>query len=171
MQESFGKHDIGQIKTSVGGKAGEAASEIGARAYAMGDKVAFQSGATDLHTAAHEAAHVVQQRSGKVPDGMGEAGDRFEQHADAVADKVVAGESAEPLLNEMSGGGTSDSSVQQKAIQRKEEGGGSSHTGSLAVLTAGLTATSTAGQVTLGNQAAGEPALDKQGATDEVVTA
>ncbi len=50
--------------------------------------------------AAHEAAHVVQQRRGvQLRDGVGQASDAYEQQADAVADAVVAGESAEALLN------------------------------------------------------------------------
>jgi hypothetical protein len=166
IQPAFGSHDVSHIQAGVGGTAGQAAADIGAKAYASGDKVAFRSGETDLHTAAHEAAHVVQQRSGKVPDGMGQAGDHFEQHADAVADKVVAGESAEPLLDEMGGGGATGSGVQRKAIQRKE-GGGSPHSAALAGLSAGLTATSAAGTASMGKQSAGNPALGKQNATED----
>ena len=36
--------------------------------------------------------------------GVGEAGDSYERHADAVADRVVAGESAEGLLDQMAAG-------------------------------------------------------------------
>ena len=80
---------------------------MGARAYATGNDVAFQS-SPDLHTAAHEAAHVVQQRSGvSLKGGVGQAGDRYEQHADAVADLVVQGKPAERVLGQMAvaGGG------------------------------------------------------------------
>src|SRR5262249_26051004 len=78
------------------------AAAIGAQAYAKGSRVAFRS-SPDLHTAAHEAAHVVQQQAGvHLKGGVGEAGDRHEQHADAVADAVVAGRSAAPLLAEYS---------------------------------------------------------------------
>ena len=118
IQEAFGSHDVGDIKATVGGAAKEAAEAIGAVAYASGDKVAFK-GSPDLHTAAHEAAHVVQQRSGvSVEGGVGNAGDRYEQHADAVADAVVAGKSAESLLDPFAGG---TPAVQQKAVQRKEK--------------------------------------------------
>ena len=56
-------------------------------------------GYPDLHTAAHEAAHVIQQRKGvDLKSGLGRKGDRYERHADAVADKVVRGKSAETLL-------------------------------------------------------------------------
>jgi hypothetical protein len=71
---------------------------------ASGDKVALNK--TDLHTTAHEAAHTVQQKAGvQLSGGIGQSGDRYERHADAVADTVVAGESAEPLLDGFSGGG------------------------------------------------------------------
>jgi hypothetical protein len=47
----------------------------------------------------------VQQRAGvHLQGGVGKAGDPHEQHADAVADKVVRGESAEPLLDRYAGG-------------------------------------------------------------------
>src|SRR5262249_23192845 len=53
-----------------------------------------------LHTAAHEAAHVIQQRNGvRLPGGIDHPGDRHEQHADLVADRVVRGESVEELLD------------------------------------------------------------------------
>lgn len=75
---------------------------MGAEAYATGNDVAFRA-SPDLHTAAHEAAHVVQQRgSVQLAGGVGQAGDSYEQHADAVADAVVAGRSAEALLGRVS---------------------------------------------------------------------
>jgi len=82
IQRSFGPaHDVGGIEAHVGGPAATAASAIGAEAYATGTRVAFGS-SPDLHTAAHEAAHVVQQRAGvHLRGGVGEAGDRHEQHA------------------------------------------------------------------------------------------
>ena len=116
IQQSFGHHDISGIGAHVGGQAGEAAQAIGAQAYAMGDQVAFQ-GSPSLHTAAHEAAHVVQQAAGaQVSGGVGSSGDRWEQHADQVADAVVAGQSAEQLLDQVTGGGAvASQSVQMKA--------------------------------------------------------
>ena len=101
IQRSFGAHDVGGIKSHVGGAASAACDGMGAEAYATGDHVAFR-GTPDLHTAAHEAAHVVQQRGGvQLAGGVGQAGDAYERHADAVADAVVAGASAEPLLGQM----------------------------------------------------------------------
>ncbi len=54
----------------------------------------------------HEAAHVVQQRRGvSLPGGVGQEHDPHEQHADTVADTVVAGRSAAALLDESRGFG------------------------------------------------------------------
>ena len=106
IQASFGKHDISHVRAQVGGEATEASRGLGASAYATGDKVGFAK-SPDLHTAAHEAAHVVQQRQGvQLKGGLdGGKGDPHEQHADAVADKVVRGESAEQLLGNPGGAG------------------------------------------------------------------
>src|SRR5882757_7371978 len=94
IQRSFGRHDIGSVVAHEGPRAAAAARHIGALAYTTGARVAF-GGVPDLHTAAHEAAHVLQQRTGVKVDGyMGKAGDAHERHADAVADQVVAGRSA-----------------------------------------------------------------------------
>ena len=123
IQRSFGAHDVSGIQAHTGGAAQHASRAIGAQAYAMGNHVAF-AGAPDLHTAAHEAAHVVQQRAGvQLKGGVGEAGDRYEQHADAVADKVVAGHSAEALLDQMAG------TPVGAGVQRKEVGSDAEITG------------------------------------------
>jgi hypothetical protein len=87
---------------------------MGAEAYATGHHVVFAK-EPDLHTAAHEAAHVVQQAKGvHLYGGVGQAGDAYEQNADAVADRVVRGESAEDLLGEPAQG-----SAQTDVVQRK----------------------------------------------------
>jgi len=103
IQAAFGKHDVSTVRAYVGGAATEASKDMGAEAYATGNKIAFRT-SPDLHTAAHEAAHVVQQRSGvKLKGGVGQTGDMYEQHADAVADRVVAGQSAADLLSSTPG--------------------------------------------------------------------
>lgn len=103
IQRSFGRHDVSAIRSHQDSAATEANAAMGSTAYAHGSHVAFR-GAPDLHTAAHEAAHVVQQRAGvQLKGGVGEAGDAYERHADAVADTVVAGGSAEALLSTMAG--------------------------------------------------------------------
>jgi len=115
IQASFGRHDVSNVQAHVGGAAQEATAAMGATAYATGNQVAF-GGAPDLHTAAHEAAHVVQQRAGvQLKGGVGQVGDRYEQHADTVADAVVAGRSAEALLDPYAPSGGEKSTVQRKA--------------------------------------------------------
>ena len=101
IQASFGRHDVSSVRTEVGGAAGRASARMGALAYTSSDQIAFGQ-APSLRLAAHEAAHTIQQRSGlKLPGNVGRRGDRWEQHADKVADAVVAGESAEPLLDQV----------------------------------------------------------------------
>jgi hypothetical protein len=98
IQGAFGPHDVSGIHSHTGAAAQDASAAIGATAYATGSDVVF-SGAPDLHTAAHEAAHVVQQRAGVLLlGGVGTRGDAYEHEADAVADRVVAGGSAASLL-------------------------------------------------------------------------
>lgn len=99
IQRSFGAgHDVSQIRAVVGGSAKQASERMGASGYASGRSVAFREW-PDLALAAHEAAHVIQQRAGvNLEGGVGKQGDEYEQHADAVAERVVAGRSAESLL-------------------------------------------------------------------------
>ena len=99
IQRSFGRHDVAEVKAHVGELAAASAEAAHAEAYTVGDHVVLGERAS-LHTTAHEAAHVVQQRSGvQLQRGVGQSGDAYERHADAVADRVVAGESAESLLD------------------------------------------------------------------------
>ncbi|HRE88967.1 MAG TPA: DUF4157 domain-containing protein, partial [Myxococcota bacterium] len=104
-----------EVKAHLGGQAREASQALGAEAYATGHHIAFAKTPT-LHTAAHEAAHIVQQRAGvSLKDGIGESGDRYERHADEVADAVVRGQSAEGILDRMTG-----ASSTAQALQREE---------------------------------------------------
>lgn len=108
IQRSFGAHDISGVEAHIAGPASQACHDIGALAYATGNHVAFRE-TPDLHTVAHEAAHIVQQRAGvHLVGGVGQEGDEYERHADLVADEVVAGRSAETLLM---GTGQHDQSV------------------------------------------------------------
>lgn len=116
IQQSFGHHDVSDVRAHRGGEATASAQALGARAYAVGNDVAF-AGAPYLHTAAHEAAHVVQQRQGVSLKSIdGGSSDPHEQHADRVADAVVAGTSAESLLDAGAGGASAS-----KVVQRKPE--------------------------------------------------
>lgn len=117
IQRSFGRHDISGVSAHIGGQAGDACNDIGAQAYASGNSVAFGS-QPDLHLAAHETAHVIQQRGGvQLKGGVGQEGDAYEKHADAVADRVVQGKSAESLLDGFAG---SSSSSGSDGVQRSQ---------------------------------------------------
>ena len=119
IEQAFGfDHDLSGIRAHIGGPAAVAAEAIGATAYATGNDVAFAS-APDLYTAAHEAAHVIQQRAGvHLHGGVGQDGDVYERHADEVADRVVAGQSAADLLAAGPARGAST------AVQRRRARGG-----------------------------------------------
>jgi peptidoglycan hydrolase-like protein with peptidoglycan-binding domain len=119
IQRSFGHHDVSGIQAHTDGAAAEGARAMGAEAFASGSRVAF-GGAPSLFTAAHEAAHVVQQRAGvQLAGGVGQVGDAHEQHADQVAARVVAGEPATDLLDRVAGGAPTGSAG--GAVQRRVE--------------------------------------------------
>ena len=136
IQRSFGEHDISGLEGHTGEAARVANSELGSAAYHKGGHVAFGREPT-LADAAHEAAHYVQGVGARqLQGGVGRTGDVYERHADRVAEAVVAGESAEPLLGRSLGGGgfpavaTGDAPVQMTGgslakasgkAERKEE--------------------------------------------------
>jgi hypothetical protein len=99
IARAFGPdHDVSGIVAHTDGAARAAAADMGALGFATGNHVAF-AGPPDLHTAAHEAAHVFQQRAGvQLDGGLGEVDDVYERQADEIAERVVAGESAADLL-------------------------------------------------------------------------
>jgi hypothetical protein len=99
IQQSFGpEHDLSGVQAHIGGQAEQASRAMNARAYATGNAVAFRE-RPDLRLAAHEAAHIVQQRAGvSLSQGVGQRGDPYERMADAVADRVAAGQSVASLL-------------------------------------------------------------------------
>jgi|GEM_PF-6578705 len=113
IQRSFGHHSLESVHAHIDGSSARASQAIGALAYTVGDDVAFRE-APDLHTAAHEAAHVIQQRGGvNLHDGVGGAGDRYEQNAEYVANEVIWGRSSEALLNGYERGGAPERAVQR----------------------------------------------------------
>ena len=115
LQRLFGRHDISGIEAHVGAEATASAGAMGARAYAAGNHVVLGD-RHDLFTVAHEAAHVVQQRGGvQLTGGVGAQGDVYERHADQVAERVVAGQSVEALLDQFAPAATGAAS---RAVQR-----------------------------------------------------
>ena len=120
IQRAFGRHGIGDVRAHTDAAAAAGARAMGAVAFAAGDHAAFAS-EPDLHTAAHEAAHVVQQRSGlHLTGGVGRTGDPHEQHANLTADRVVRGVSAEDLLDSYPSGSRP---IRSPAVQRQPAGG------------------------------------------------
>ena len=109
IQDAFGHHDISTLREHTGPEAKDALDSLGAEGFSSQGHMAFD-GSPDLYTQAHEAAHGVQQAalgsSLQLKDGVGQVGDLYEEHADAVAEKVVRGESVEGLLDQVAGGPT-----------------------------------------------------------------
>jgi peptidoglycan hydrolase-like protein with peptidoglycan-binding domain len=105
IQRGFGDHDVSDVRAHTDEAAAAGTRAMGAEAFTTGNDVAF-TGNAGLFTSAHEAAHVIQQRGGVTVDrGVGQVGDKHEQHADQVAARVVAGESAVELLDGVAGPG------------------------------------------------------------------
>ena len=118
IQALFGPHQLGHIKAHTDDRAQAGAKQMGALAFAQGEHVAF-AGPPTLHTAAHEAAHVIQQQAGvQLLGGVGQVGDLYERNADAVADAVVAGQSAAALLTPFVRTGAVGSPPVGGAVQR-----------------------------------------------------
>lgn len=116
IQSAFGGYDVSGIRAHTDGAATGA---IGANAYTTGADVVF-AGSPSLETAAEEATHSVLQGAGKGPSGgVGQEGDSFEQHADAVAKRVASGGSAEDLLDGMTGGDRSVTPGKATGVQRE----------------------------------------------------
>lgn len=123
IAESFGRHATDDITAHTGAAAADSAREMGAMAYATGNHVVL--GDTSLHTVAHEAAHVIQQRAGvHAKTGEDDHGDRWERHADDVADAVVRGESAVQLLDQVQppGARTLDAAPAVQRMKLNNEG-------------------------------------------------
>ncbi|MFO0579315.1 MAG: DUF4157 domain-containing protein [Polyangia bacterium] len=116
IQRAFGKHDVTHVVAHTDWAAKKGSEAMGARAFTTGNHVAF-AGTPTLHTAAHEAAHVVQQQQGvQLKGGVGRVGDPYEEHADAVADAVVSGKSAEALLAPFAKGGSGGGGAVQRDV-------------------------------------------------------
>lgn len=117
IEKSFGGHDVSSIVAHTDATAATSARAMGATAFTTGHHIAFD-GEPTLRTAAHEAAHVIQQRGGvQLQSGIGQKEDVHEKHADAVAEQVAAGQSAEALLNQYQ---ESHSDGKTRGIQREE---------------------------------------------------
>ncbi len=93
--------DLSDVRVHTGAESADAASSVGARAYAIGHEIHFAAGAYDPSTAdgqfliAHEVAHTVQQRGGSIQRQhkleVSGADDPLELEADRAAQAMVAG--------------------------------------------------------------------------------
>jgi outer membrane protein OmpA-like peptidoglycan-associated protein len=99
IERSFGPgHDLSNVRCEIGGEAALTNALFGSCAFTQGEQISFHTQPT-LDEAAHEAAHVVQQRQGVIPPGgFSRRGDYWEQHADNVAGRVAGGELASDLI-------------------------------------------------------------------------
>lgn len=121
LERAFAPHQLGTVRAHFGDEARAASEAIGARAYTRGEDVVFAEASPSLWLVAHEVAHVVQQRAGvALGGGVGEAGDGYERQADAVADAVVRGDSAAPLLGHV---GRSEPALGDQAEVQRAPGG------------------------------------------------
>ena len=104
LQQAFGHHDISGMREHTGPGTRAALDTLGAEGFSSTGRMALADN-PDLYTQAHEAAHGVQQaalgNSMTLEGGVGAAGDRYERHADKVADAVVAGRDAQPILDRL----------------------------------------------------------------------
>ena len=118
IQQAFGAHDLSGLRAHTGTAARTANAMLGSSAYHKGGDVAFGSTPT-LATAAHEAAHYVQNvGESQLEGGVGASNDRYERQAHAVAEKVVRGKSAERLLDQAPGGAENGAPTQDSgAVQ------------------------------------------------------
>jgi len=97
MQDRLGA-DFSGVRVHADAAARASAAELGARAYTSGSHVVIGDGGADMHTLAHELAHVIQQRQGPVAgtdqgDGVkvSDPSDRFERAAAAAATQAMSG--------------------------------------------------------------------------------
>lgn len=118
LQKSFGTYDIYHTGAHMGGRAASAARRLSALAYTTNEQIAFQT-MPDLHMAAHEAAHIVQQRVDPMLKGNTDyRAEKYERHADEVADGVVTGRSAEKILASQGYRSTVPGSAKAMVVQR-----------------------------------------------------
>lgn len=120
IQAAFGGYDLSGLRAFVGGEAGEAAANMEAHGFQVADAAGFRKFPTK-HDAAHEAAHYVQCREGiECKAEFSGEGDIYERHADAVADAVVAGQSAVPLLAPRTGAQGAPSLLRLKSTKKPQ---------------------------------------------------
>src|SRR3954451_5289498 len=125
MESRFG-HDFSRVRVHSDARAAESAAALNALAFTQGAHVVFGRGLYEpaspkgRRLLAHELTHVVQQRVGaQLKDGVGEANDTYERHADEAAWRVTEGQSAAPLLRAYQSAPAADRAT--KAVVQRQE--------------------------------------------------
>lgn len=97
LERRFG-HSFADVRVHTDPAASAAARDIGARAYTVGNHIAFRDGyfapgsPEGRRLLAHELTHVLQQRAGLFRQhGMSQPGDPDEAHAERTAEAVLRG--------------------------------------------------------------------------------
>jgi hypothetical protein len=105
IRAAFGAYAPSGLSAHMGPAARAASGALSAGGYVLNGRAVFAE-RPSLHTAAHEAAHMVHQAHGgaALAHGVGHMSDAHERLADRVADTVATGGSAEPLFASMFGG-------------------------------------------------------------------
>lgn len=110
IERSLGT-DLSNVEMYSGPGATAACEAMNARAFTVGNRIAFANDNPDLHLQAHEAAHTIQQAT--APQRVQRKGDvgALEAEADRAADAVVSGASFR-----VSSGSASTARPQRKAM-------------------------------------------------------
>jgi hypothetical protein len=125
MQAWLG-HDFSRVRVHTNSDANQAAREVGAVAFTMGDDIVLGTGADRPGSAAgdrllvHELAHVVQQRqASSVVDGVSAPGDTAERaaHAMAAGDAMVKAGSTVAAVQRQATPGKEKPTVSTAAVQ------------------------------------------------------
>ncbi|MBV9833730.1 MAG: DUF4157 domain-containing protein [Alphaproteobacteria bacterium] len=123
MEASFGRHDLSSIQAHSDVQSVAASRAVGAGAYSQGNKIAF-AGSPDLHTAAHEAAHVVQQRGGATPNPKQQAAQLAKELSQGIKapheGRVVVTPPSQPATTEQSLG-AAQSTVKNLAKNEQQQ--------------------------------------------------
>jgi hypothetical protein len=124
MEPRF-EHDFSKVRIYADERAANAAASIDARAFTSNQSVVFGAGQYAPQTTAgrlllsHELAHVVQQQGGvHLQTEIGETGDPYEMHADALADRVARDQPVSDLLSRAAG--AAPTSIQRKIVDQKK---------------------------------------------------
>lgn len=126
FEPKFG-FDFAKVRVFAEREAASAASGARAKAFTAGDDVVFGAGryapwsSEGRRLLAHELTHVVQQRKGVAPRGLSRPGEPLEQHADNVADRVLANQRVDTLMPGDTGAAC-DGAVQRQIYSKEPVG-------------------------------------------------